>query len=87
MAHDLMDLFGPALLAWARTTADLTLQDAAASLGVTADVLDGWEHGQGRPTLCQLRSLGQIYDRKVGLFFLPAPPLDQALGRGAGAGP
>ena len=80
MTYDLMDLMGPGLLTWARTTAQVSLQDAAQSLGVGVDTVDAWEHGTARPTLCQLRSLGRIYHRKVGLFFLPAPPLDSRLG-------
>lgn len=80
MTCDLMDLLGPALLAWARTTAHMSIEEAAAGLGVAAGTIDAWENGTAKPTLSQLRSLGRICHRKVGLLFLPAPPLDSALG-------
>lgn len=67
----------PELLAWARASAGLSLEDAAKAAGVTPSRLADWEtNPDSHPTLGQLRNLGRAYKRPIAVFFLPEPPMD-----------
>jgi Zn-dependent peptidase ImmA (M78 family)/DNA-binding XRE family transcriptional regulator len=76
MARSAEALINPQLLVWARKSAGLTLEEAAKRAGVSGDRLLSWEEGQKRPTINQLRKLGQAYKRPIAVFYLPQPPLD-----------
>jgi Zn-dependent peptidase ImmA (M78 family)/transcriptional regulator with XRE-family HTH domain len=67
-------LVQPALLVWAREQAGLTLEGAASRAGVESGALQQWEQGADRPTIPQLRKLGEAYKRPLAVFFLPKPP-------------
>ena len=62
------------LLVWARKTAHFTQQEAAHKVHVTEDLLKSWEDGKNRPTIHQLRELGETYKRPIAVFYLPEPP-------------
>lgn len=64
------------MLKWARETAGLTLQTAAARLSrnITAGVISQWETGELTPTYPQLETLARKYKRPVAIFFFPEPP-------------
>lgn len=65
----------PALLIWARLSAGMRLEDAARKLDLPVEVVASWEReGDERPSIPQLRKLGEIYKRPLAVFFLPAPP-------------
>lgn len=64
----------PELLRWAREAAGLLQEDAAKKVQVKPERLEGWESGELRPTIKQLRKLAQIYKRPLAVFYLPAPP-------------
>ncbi len=66
----------PALLAWARSSLNLTEDQAAKRLGVSLDALRGWEKGDPFPTIAQLRAAAEKYRRPLGVFFLSTPPPD-----------
>jgi len=66
----------PQLLVWARRSAGFTLDAAAKKAQVDSDRLAGWEQGQQRPTISQLRKLSEAYNRSITVFFLPEPPED-----------
>jgi len=66
----------PAVLRWARESIGLTPLAAARKLGLPDGRVDGWEQGQASPTVVQLRAAALVYKRPLGVFFLPAPPLD-----------
>jgi transcriptional regulator with XRE-family HTH domain len=66
----------PALLLWAREKAGLQPEEAAAKLRIDADRLREWERGEERPSIAQLRKLGELYNRPLAVFFLPEPPRD-----------
>lgn len=58
----------------------ISVGDAASRAGVAEGALLGWETGQARPTLPQLRRLARIYRRPLAFFYLPdAPPRSDAL--------
>lgn len=62
------------LLIWARETAHLTQHEAAHKVQVTEELLESWENGEKRPTINQLRELGEVYKRPIAVFYLPEPP-------------
>ena len=65
----------PALLIWGRTVARMEVEDAAKKIHVKAERLEAWEHGMGRPTVKQLRTLARVYQQSFAAFYLPAPPV------------
>jgi Zn-dependent peptidase ImmA (M78 family) len=66
----------PAVLRWARETAGLTTIAAARKINVPDGRVEQWEAGEARPTIAQLRKAATVYNRALGVFFLPAPPAD-----------
>ena len=69
-------LIQPALLIWARESAGLPLDEAAKKAQVDSDTLREWEKGESRPSIPQVRKLGEVYKRPLAVFFLPEPPKD-----------
>jgi Zn-dependent peptidase ImmA (M78 family) len=47
---------------------------AAAKAEIQVDQLRQWEQGEDRPSISQLRKLGETYKRPLAVFFLPEPP-------------
>ena len=45
-------------------------------MGVKLQRLEDWEGGVGRPTIKQLRRLGQLYKRPIAVFYLDEKPID-----------
>lgn len=74
MPRSIPALVKPALLIWARERAGLNVEAAAAKLQVETDVLRGWEGGAERPTIAQVRKMGEAYKRPLAVFFLQEPP-------------
>ncbi|MTJ04961.1 MAG: ImmA/IrrE family metallo-endopeptidase [Sediminimonas qiaohouensis] len=66
------------LLVWARDRAKVSPEDAAKAAGVTVERLQGWEAGDDKPTIGQLRSLADKYKFPLAVFYLPERPLDFA---------
>lgn len=64
------------LLVWARKSSGLSIEEAAKKLNVKAQRLEGWEAGEDRPSIAQLRKAGEVYKRPLAVFFLPEPPRD-----------
>jgi Zn-dependent peptidase ImmA (M78 family)/transcriptional regulator with XRE-family HTH domain len=64
----------PKVLAWARTSLNLSSDAVAADVGVTTSTLALWEAGVARPRLTQLRSLSKALHRTVATLLLPEPP-------------
>lgn len=69
-------LVEPALLTWARRTANLEPLAAARKIDVPEGRIEEWESGMVRPTVAQLRNAARVYRRPLGVFFLPEPPED-----------
>src|SRR5437588_11895942 len=74
MPRSIPALVQPALLIWAREQAGLSVEDAASKADIAVAVLQEWENGQDRPSIPQLRKLGEVYKRPLAVFFLSAPP-------------
>ena len=76
-----MPTVNPEILAWARETAGLTLQDAVAKVGIrdargvaAVDRLAALERGEDAPTRPVLVRMAQHYRRPLLAFYLSAPP-------------
>lgn len=66
----------PEILEWARTSAGLTLEAAAAALKIDPGVLAAWEAaGDDRPSVPQLRNMATLYKRPLAAFYLQEVPL------------
>jgi Zn-dependent peptidase ImmA (M78 family) len=76
MARRIPALVKPALLVWARERSGLSVETAAAKMQLEMAVLRDWESGAERPSIPQVRKLGEIYKRPLAIFFLPEPPKD-----------
>jgi Zn-dependent peptidase ImmA (M78 family)/transcriptional regulator with XRE-family HTH domain len=71
----------PEILAWARETARLSLEDAAARIGLTAtekqtaaEKLQELEAGEKFPTRSQLLKIASVYRRPLTAFYMKQPP-------------
>ena len=69
-------LVEPEMLAWARRSANLDRVAAARKIKVPDDRVEAWESGETAPTIAQLRRASAVYNRALGVFFLPSPPQD-----------
>src|SRR5438552_7456685 len=76
MARSIPALVKPSLLVWARERSGLGVEQAARKLGIELAVLEKWENGEERPTIAQVRRLGEVYKRPLAVFFLQEPPTD-----------
>jgi Zn-dependent peptidase ImmA (M78 family)/transcriptional regulator with XRE-family HTH domain len=66
----------PNVLKWARESAKMSVETAAAKASVTVDRLQEWESGISQPTIKQAQTLAKAYKRPFALFFLPEIPRD-----------
>ena len=66
----------PNVLKWARESARMTEETAAAKVNVTIDRLREWENGTSQPTITQAQTLAKGYKRPFAVFFLPEAPRD-----------
>jgi Zn-dependent peptidase ImmA (M78 family)/DNA-binding XRE family transcriptional regulator len=64
------------VLRWARESARMTEEVAAAKISVSAAKLKEWEEGSDHPTIRQAQILAKAYKRPFALFFLPEIPRD-----------
>ena len=74
MPRSIPALVKPALLIWARERAGLPLAEAAAKADIELEQLRQWEQGEDRPSISQLRKLGEVYKRPLAVFFCSGPP-------------
>lgn len=66
----------PNVLKWARESARMTEEIAAAKVSVPVEKLKTWEEGTTQPTIRQAQTLAKAYKRPFALFFLPEIPRD-----------
>lgn len=66
----------PKVLKWARESARMTQETAAAKVSVPVQKLGSWESGELQPTIRQAQTLAKAYKRPFALFFLPEIPGD-----------
>lgn len=66
----------PNVLKWARESARMTEETAAAKVAVSVERLRSWEDGTEQPSIRQAQTLAKAYKRPFALFFLPDIPRD-----------
>lgn len=66
----------PKVLKWARESARMPIEVAAAKVNVSVEKLESWEIGEIQPTIRQAQTLAKAYKRPFALFFLPEIPKD-----------
>ncbi|MCX6271028.1 MAG: XRE family transcriptional regulator [Bacteroidetes bacterium] len=66
----------PNVLKWARESARISLETAAAKVSVPSERLKEWEEGESQPTIRQAQILARAYKRPFALIFLPDVPRD-----------
>jgi DNA-binding XRE family transcriptional regulator len=66
----------PNVLKWARESARMTEEIAAAKVSVSIEKLKEWEDGTSQPTIRQAQTLAKSYKRPFAIFFLPDIPRD-----------
>lgn len=66
----------PNVLKWARESAKMSEETAAAKVSVSVDKLQEWESGTSQPTIKQAQTLAKACKRPFALFFLPEIPRD-----------
>jgi len=65
----------PAILTWARESANLLVEDVALRMKKAPEAIEAWEKGDSSPTYVQLERLAYtVYKRPVAIFFFPEPP-------------
>ena len=69
----------PAVLVWARESMGRTIDEVAALLGESEELVQQLEEGQKQPLLHQLKALARFYKRPLAAFFLPNPPEEPSL--------
>jgi Zn-dependent peptidase ImmA (M78 family)/transcriptional regulator with XRE-family HTH domain len=69
----------PAVLVWARESLGRSVEEAAAYLGESEDLVRQWEAGHDQPMLHQVKALAVFYKRPLAAFFLPRPPTEPSL--------
>lgn len=69
-------LVEPRMLVWARTSASMSLEEAARAIGVAEEKLAAWEAGADAPSIPQLKKLANSYKRPMSVMFLSEPPQD-----------
>lgn len=80
MAKSVKAPTSPKVLAWARRSACVSIEDAAKAASVTVERVQAWEDGEDQPTLGMLRNLAGKYKRPLAVMLLREPPRDfQAL--------
>jgi Zn-dependent peptidase ImmA (M78 family)/transcriptional regulator with XRE-family HTH domain len=62
------------MLAWVREDAGYSLETAAVRTHYAVERLRGWEAGESKPTIPQLRVLANAYRRPLSAFFMREPP-------------
>ena len=66
----------PSVLKWARETARISEEAAAAKVSVRLERIIAWECGEEVPTINQAMTLAKAYKRPFALLFLPKIPRD-----------
>lgn len=66
----------PSILQWARKTAKISEEQAAAKAGVSLERYQAWERGDDFPTISKAQKLAHDFRRPFALFFLPEIPRD-----------
>lgn len=76
MARTFKASVAPSVLAWARKSANLRIDEVARKLSVTTAAVSEWEQGTEQPTIAQLRHFAKVCRRPLSVFLLETPPTE-----------
>ncbi len=62
------------ILKWAREFYNMSLEEAAAAIGVDYEKYCNWEKGFDFPTYAKLRKASEVFHKPSAIFFFPKPP-------------
>lgn len=79
MARSTEAIVEPAVLAWARATAGLSVDEAASKLQTKPENVQAWEDGENHPSMAQLRKMAITYRRLLSDFYVAEPPPENPL--------
>lgn len=79
MARSTEAVVDGAILEWARSSAGLSIEDAAKSLQTKPEKVESWEDGSSAPSMAQLRKMAATYRRPLSDFYLPRRPENDPL--------
>jgi len=69
------DAANPEILRWARQRAHMSMEEAAAKVSKSPELIGEWESAEGRsPAWGQLETLAGLYRLPLAVFFFPEPP-------------
>lgn len=68
-------LVTPEVMKWARETAKLSIDEAAARIKRSPEEIALWENGELKPSMAQAREAARVYKRPLAVFYLPSPPV------------
>jgi Zn-dependent peptidase ImmA (M78 family)/transcriptional regulator with XRE-family HTH domain len=74
MTERILALIEPALLEWARTCVNMSLEQAASRVSIKPEKLASWEDGISQPSIPQLRKLANVYRVPIATFYMGKPP-------------
>lgn len=69
----------PKVLAWARTSMGKSVSEVSEQMAVSEASVEGWETGNKRPTMVQLRKLANLYKRPLAALLMSSPPMEPSL--------
>jgi DNA-binding transcriptional regulator YiaG len=78
MAGSTEAIVEPSILIWARSTAGLSIEEAATSLQTKPEKVQAWEDGEESPSMARLRKMATTYNRMLSDFYLPAVPEEES---------
>lgn len=67
------------VLAWARTSLSIPMEEAASSLKVDSETLESWEHDGVHLRLTEIEEIARVYRRPSAVFFLKTVPSEPSL--------
>ena len=81
MSECVPSLINPAMLAWARDEAGMTLAMSAERSGFPEHKLEAWESSKLVPTLTEATKLAVVYQRPYLLLCMDQPPVSTVLAK------
>jgi Zn-dependent peptidase ImmA (M78 family) len=81
MSRSVKSIVEPKILTWARTTAGLSIDEAANKIATKSENVAAWENEEDNssPSMSQLRKMATVYKRLLSDFYMPAVPDEKPL--------
>lgn len=63
------------VIKWAREFYNMTVDEAASTIGVSVEKYSNWEKGTDYPTYSKLKKISEVFRKPSIIFFFPEPPV------------